>query len=261
MKPGGAPRPGPVAVEERLQGRDQLGAVAAVVVAQRVQEPGGEGAAHVVRDERQQQHVRGQLLVPGRADAAGAGGGDPAGVPGLLQGAAQPLRRVDGRADAQRDPVAVAQPGGERKTDGVQEFLGDQALGSLAVRLLAGGRPVGGHAGQRDQRHGLLAEAGHRDPVGRLRARGVRRHQDLLQERLGRLPAARARTLGGGDHHLPVRGGTEPGQQYGGGDPQPGRDLGRGGARLDQFQHLPGEPAAVPCGPPRAGRVRRRSAG
>ncbi len=47
-----------------------------------------------------------------------------------------------------------------------------------------------------------------------------------------------------------MRGGTEPGQQYRGGDPQPGRDLGRGGARLDQFQHLPGEPA-----PYRAGRV------
>ena len=42
----------------------------------------------------------------------------------------------------------------------------------------------------------------------------------------------------------------EAGQQHRRGDPQPGRDLGGRGARLDQFQDLLGEPA-----PYRAGRV------
>lgn len=41
-----------------------------------------------------------------------------------------------------------------------------------------------------------------------------------------------------------MRGAAEAGQQYRGGDPQPGRDLGGRGARLHQFEDLLGQPAA-----------------
>lgn len=83
-----------------------------VVGPQRVEEPGGEGAADVVGDERQQQDVGGQFLVARDADPARAGGGDAPGVTGLLQGAAQAVGGVDGGADADGEPsVAVQTPG------------------------------------------------------------------------------------------------------------------------------------------------------
>ncbi|CAM5396784.1 hypothetical protein SBADM41S_05788 [Streptomyces badius] len=190
-------------------------------------------------------------------------------MPGLLQRAAQSLGGMHGRADTQCQPAVVGESrregfayGGEQRV-GVESGLIGEGVGVLAVRTRRGAflvlavRGRGDDRGQRYQGDGLLARVGDGDPVGGVGAADRRVDEDLLQQRLGHR-AARDLTRGGGlargapvdpgHHDLPLGGHAEAGQQDGRGDPQPGRDLGGGGARLDQLQHLLGEPAAYRAG-------------
>ncbi len=166
----------------------------------------------------------------------------PAGVAGLLQGAAQALRRVDRRADSERHPAVAVEAGRQRVPYGLQEHVGED------LRAVVLGRD----RGQGDERDRLIAGVGDGDPVGGFRARRQRVGQDLLQQRLGDRAALQvaAVPLDAGDDDLPVRGRAQSGQEDGGGHPQTGGDLRRGGSRLDQLKDLLGQPAAD-----RAGRV------
>ncbi|CAM5431116.1 hypothetical protein SALBM311S_07009 [Streptomyces alboniger] len=74
------------------------------------------------------------------AGPAAAGGGHPASGPGFLGGAAQPLRRVDGRAAPEGDPAVAVEAGRRRVACGLQPDVGEDAGSEPSCSAVTAGR-------------------------------------------------------------------------------------------------------------------------